>query len=101
MGDFNKANLASFAQATLKYSSLFDEDGIDADSKDKLWGEGYTYFRCGAGLMHPELAVYIDYLLDPRDKKDVALTPKESHCKIVTKMLSFPDIGLGVQMGDL
>jgi hypothetical protein len=98
---FKKANLATFAQATLKYSALFDEDGLEQAKKDKKWGEGYTYFRCGAGLMDPELALYINYVLDPRDKMDAELTPKETHCKIVNKMLSLPEIGLGVQMGDL
>lgn len=98
---FNKANLASFAQATLKYSALFDEEGLEQDKKDKKWGEGYTYFRCGAGLMDPELAIYIDYVLDPRDKADVTLTPKGTFCKIVKKMLSLPEIGMGVKIGDL
>lgn len=99
--DFNKANLATFAQATLKYAGIFDEEGIEADKKDKKWGEGYTYFRCGAGLMDPELALYIDYVLDPRDKKDVVFTPKETVCKIVDKMLSLPSIGMGVMLDDL
>lgn len=98
---FKKANLATFAQATLKYSALFDEEGLSQDKKDKKWGEGYTYFRCGAGLMDPELALYINYVLDPRDKSDVELTPKETLCKIVDKMLSLPEIGMGIQMGDL
>ena len=98
---FKKANLATFAQATLKYSALFDEEDLEQAKKDKKWGEAYTYFRCGAGMMDPELALYINYLLDPRDKTDMTLTPKETHCKIVDKMLSLPEIGLGVQMGDL
>ena len=99
--NFNKANLATFAQATLKYSGIFDEAGLEQAKIDKKWGEGYTYFRCGAGLMDPELALYIDYVLDPRDKLGVELTPKETLCKIVNKMLSLPEIGMGVQMGDL
>mmetsp|Transcript_1001 Transcript_1001/g.1487 ORF Transcript_1001/g.1487 Transcript_1001/m.1487 type:complete len:390 (+) Transcript_1001:74-1243(+) len=99
--DFKKANLATFAQATLKYSALFDEAGLEQAKIDKKWGEGYTYFRCGAGLMDPELALYINYVLDPRDKKDMTLTPKETHCKIVNKMLSLPEIGMGVKMSDL
>ena len=98
---FKKANLATFAQATLKYSAIFDEEGLEQAKMDKKWGEGYAYFRCGAGLMDPELALYINYVLDPRDKLNVDLTPKETHCKIVNKMLSLPEIGLGVQMGDL
>ena len=73
--DFKKANLATFAQATLKYSALFDEAGLEQAKIDKKWGEGYTYFRCGAGLMEPELALYINYVLDPRDKMDMTLTP--------------------------
>lgn len=98
---FNKANLATFAQATLKYSSQFDEEGLEQAKADKKWGEGYTYFRCGAGLMDPELAVYINYVFDPRDKLGVTLTPKETHCKIVKKMLSLEEIGMGVKIGDL
>jgi hypothetical protein len=99
--DFKKANLATFAQATLKYSALFDEEGLEQAKIDKKWGEGYTYFRCGAALMEPELALYINYVLDPRDKQDMELTPKETHCKIVRKMLSMESIGMGVKMGDL
>lgn len=99
--DFQRANLASFAQATLKYSALFDEKDLEQAKIDKKWGEGYTYFRCGAGLMDPELALYINYVLDPRDKMGMTLTPKETHCKIVNKMLSLPEIGMGVKMGDL
>mmetsp|Transcript_24551 Transcript_24551/g.30858 ORF Transcript_24551/g.30858 Transcript_24551/m.30858 type:complete len:389 (-) Transcript_24551:52-1218(-) len=99
--DFNRANLATFAQATLKYAGIFDEAGLEKAKMDKKWGEGYAYFRCGAGLMDPELALYIDYVLDPRDKLGVEFTPKETLCKIVDKMLSLPEIGMGVQMDDL
>jgi len=99
--NFKKANLATFAQATLKYSALFDEEGLEQAKIDKKWGEGYAYFRCGAGLMDPELALYINYVLDPRDKLAMPLTPKETHCKIVKKMLSLPEIGPGVKMSDL
>jgi len=98
---FKKANLATFVQATLKYSSLFDAEGLEQAQIDKKWGEGYTYFRCGAGLMDPELALYINYVLDPRDKMDMTLTAKETHCKIVNKMLSLPEIGMGLTLGDL
>jgi len=98
---FKKANLATFVQATLKYSSLFDAAGLEQAQIDKKWGEGYTYFRCGAGLMDPELALYINYVLDPRDKMDMTLTAKETHCKIVNKMLSLPEIGMGLTLGDL
>lgn len=98
---FKRANLASFTQATLKYSALFDEEGLEQELIEKKWGEGYTYFRCGAGFMDPELALYINYVLDPRDKTNMVLTPKETHCKIVKKMLSLPEIGMGLTMDDL
>merc|ERR1711997_42936 len=49
----------------------------------------------------PELALYIDYVLDPRDKKDVDFTPKETVCKIVDKMLSLPSIGMDIVLDDL
>jgi hypothetical protein len=99
--DFKRANLATFAQATLKYASLFDEEGLEQAAMDTKWGEGYTYFRCGAGLMHPELALYINYVLDPRDKLGQVFTPKETYCKIVKKMLSLPDIGYGLTLDEL
>ena len=51
--------------------------------------------------MDPELALYINYVLDPRDKTNMVLTPKETHCKIVKKMLSLPEIGMGLTMDDL
>jgi hypothetical protein len=98
---FKRANLATFAQATLKYASLFDEEGLDQAAMDTKWGEGYTYFRCGAGLMHPELALYINYVLDPRDKLGQTFTPKETYCKIVKKMLSLPEIGYGLTLDNL
>lgn len=98
--DFKKANLATFAQATLKYSALYDEKDLEQEKVDKKWGEGYTYFRCGAGLMDPGLASYINYVLDPRVPHG-DLTPKETVCKIVKKMLSVPEIGPGVKMDDL
>lgn len=44
---FAKANLATFAQATIKYSKQF-EDPENFEKKDNKWGEGYIYFRCGA-----------------------------------------------------
>lgn len=99
---FNKANLATFAQATLKYADIYSEAGLEQAKIDKKWGEGYAYFRCGAGLMNPELAVYIDYELDPRDKDMSAeIVPHETSCKIIKKMLSLPDIGMGVTVDDL
>ena len=51
--------------------------------------------------MDPELALYINYVLDPRDKLGMELTPKQTMCKIAVKMLSLPEIGMGVQMKDL
>ena len=98
--DFKKANLATFAQATLKYSALYDEKDLEQEKVDKKWGEGYTYFRCGAGLMDPGLASYINYVLDPRVPHG-DLTPKETVCKIVKKMLSVPEIGPGLKMDGL
>lgn len=99
--DFKRANLATFAQATLKYAALFEEAGLEQAKVDGKWGEGYTYFRCGAGLMDPELALFVDYVLDPRDKKDKTLSPNDTVCKILEKMLSLPEIGMGVQVEDL
>jgi len=51
--------------------------------------------------MDPELALYINYVLDPRDKMDMTLTAKETHCKIADKMLSLPEIGMGLTLEDL
>ena len=101
---FAKANLATFAQATIKYSKQF-EDPENSAKQDNKWGEGYTYFRCGAGLMRGELASYIDWLLDPR-KYDAAHADRGTSngntvCKILKKMLSLPEIGQGIQVSDL
>merc|ERR1711976_786477 len=82
---FKKANLATFAQATIKYASLFEDAGLTQEKIDGKWGEGYTYFRCGAGMMNAELALYIDYVLDPRDKFGLELTPKNTVCKIINR----------------
>lgn len=99
--EFKKANLATFTQATLKYALLFEEAGLEQSAIDSKWAEGYTYFRCGAGLMNPELALYINYVFDPRDKSDMILEPKATYCKIVKKMLSLPEIGYGLTLDDL
>merc|ERR1712048_330072 len=74
---FNRANLATFAQATLKYSLTYSTAGLLPDARDKNWGEGYTYFRCGAGLMDSAIAVYINFLLDPRGKSADDIVEKE------------------------
>lgn len=99
--EFKKANLATFTQATLKYALLFEETGLEQSAIDSKWAEGYTYFRCGAGLMNPELALYINYIFDPRDKANKILQPKSTYCKIVKKMLSLPEIGYGLTLDDL
>lgn len=101
---FNRANLATFTQATLKYSANYAKAGQNWQFADNSWGEGYTYFRCGAGLMDPAIAVYINYVLDPRDKPNpnvVAPKPLEVHCKILKRMLAEAEIGYGLTVSDL
>mmetsp|Transcript_28238 Transcript_28238/g.43095 ORF Transcript_28238/g.43095 Transcript_28238/m.43095 type:complete len:395 (-) Transcript_28238:473-1657(-) len=98
---FNRANLATFTQATLKYSKNYAIKGTSSDAIDNYWGEGYTYFRCGAGLMDPAIAVYINYLFDPRDKPATTPTPLEVHCKILKLMLAEEEIGYGLKVSDL
>lgn len=98
---FNRANLATFAQATLKYSANYAKGGLSSEYVDKAWGEGYTYFRCGAGLMDPAIAVYINSIFDPRDKKGTDITPMEVHCKILRRMLDEEDIGYDLKVSDL
>eukprot|EP00547_Thalassionema_nitzschioides_P002386 CAMPEP_0194199016 /NCGR_PEP_ID=MMETSP0156-20130528/188_1 /TAXON_ID=33649 /ORGANISM="Thalassionema nitzschioides, Strain L26-B" /LENGTH=498 /DNA_ID=CAMNT_0038923851 /DNA_START=82 /DNA_END=1578 /DNA_ORIENTATION=+ len=98
---FNRANLATFAQATIKYSANYAKEGLSSEYVDNTWGEGYTYFRCGAGLMDPAIAVYINSVFDPRDKKGADVTPLEVHCNILRRMLAEKDIGYNLKVSDL
>jgi len=102
---YKRASVGTWAQATLKYAALFDQE-TDPSTIDGKWAEGYTYFRCGAGLMNAELAVYTDWQFDPRGKNTTAYvaTVDESErmvCKILKKMLAVPEIGYGLQVDDL
>ena len=51
--------------------------------------------------MNKELAIYIDYVLGPRDKGGVVPPVGETHCKILKKILSTPELGYGLQVSDL
>lgn len=96
---FNKANAATFAQATLKYSYKAGTATEQADI-DKSWGEGYTYFRCGAGLLEPGLASMINKAFDPRDA-DMSKKPEDLFCTILKEMAKMDDIGQGLTLKDL
>jgi hypothetical protein len=55
---------ATFAQATLKYAAeMLDE--TDQANIDTKWGEGYTYFCCGAGLLDRDVVMYIEQNFSP------------------------------------
>merc|ERR1712157_500749 len=62
------------------------------------WAEGYTYFRCAAGLLDADLATFIDYEFDPRSRSTL---PSGLFCKFVKEMLSVGDIGQGLTIQDL
>lgn len=88
---------ATFAQAALKYAAeMLDE--TDQDAIDTKWGEGYTYFRCGAGLMNPDVAKYIEQNFSPL--RNDQPTDDTVLCGIATKMAETEDLG-GFSMGDL
>merc|ERR1711933_501073 len=93
--DFNQANAATFAQATLKYA--YESEGA-GDGLDKKWGEGYTYFRCGAGLMDNGLATFINGKFDPRTQDTF---PENLFCDIIDQYIAAGDIGQGLMVKDL
>jgi len=95
--DFLLANAATFGgQATLKYA--YEAANAEGDSQDKKWGEGYTYFRCGAGLLDEGLAKSIDAQFDPRGK---ASFPNGLFCGLLKEMIDVGDIGQGISVADL
>ena len=51
--EFNKAAVATFIQAALKYSYIVQAAGTAPESEEgaKSWAEGYTYWRCAAGAV--------------------------------------------------
>lgn len=79
---WNLANAATFAQATLKYA--FQGKGKTGDNLDKIWGEAYTYFRFGAGLMTNSLVTYINPKIDPREVDNF---PDNLFCDIIQNYL--------------
>lgn len=89
---------ATFSQATLKYAAEMLV-GEDQALIDKKWGEGYTYFRCGAGLMDKDLAMYIEKNFSPLTNDQ--MTDDTVLCGIASKMAETKDLGYGISMGDL
>jgi len=95
---FNAAHVGSFAQATMKYAKSM-KDATEQSDIDKYFAEGYTYFRCAAGLFDADLATFIQDLFDPRGVK--AGAEPEVYCAIAKKMAATADIGYGVSINDL
>lgn len=88
---------ATFAQATLKYAAeMLDE--TDQAVIDTKWGEGYTYFRCGAGLLDSDVAMHIEQNFSPL--RNDQPTDDSVLCGIAQKMAVTSDLG-GFSMGDL
>ena len=89
---------ATFSQATLKYAAeMLDE--TEQASIDTKWGEGYTYFRCAAGLLDQDVATYIEENFSPL--KTEQPTDDSVLCGIAQKMAATPDLGYGFSLGDL
>merc|ERR1711933_261492 len=59
---------------------------------------GYTYFRCGAGLMNPDLASFVNDKFDPRGTDTL---PDNLYCDILNKYIEVGDIGQGLTVKDL
>jgi len=95
---FNAAHVGSFAQATMKYAKSL-KDATEQDDIDKYFAEGYTYFRCAAGLFDPKLATFIQEKFDPR-LVDAGSQP-DVYCAIAKEMAATADIGYGVSINDL
>jgi len=94
---FIQANAATFGgQATLKYA--YETGMKTGDDQDKPWAEGYTYFRCAAGLLNADLANTINADFDPRTNESF---PDGLFCKFVKEMISVGDIGQGISVKDL
>merc|ERR1711884_188833 len=82
--------------ATLKYA--YEGANKEGDAQDKAWAEGYTYFRCAAGLLNSDLANMINTDFDPRSTESF---PDGLFCKFVKEMISAGDIGQGITIKDL
>jgi len=95
---FNAAHVGSFAQATMKYAKSM-KDATEQSDIDKYFAEGYTYFRCAAGLFDADLATFIQDQFDPRGVK--AGSQPDVYCAIAKKMAATSDIGYGVSINDL
>merc|ERR1719264_742463 len=72
---------------------------LTEDKKDAKWAEGYTYFRCAAGLFDPSFATYVEKNFNPL--KNSFPSDNKMYCGIAEKMHTTSDLGYGVNMKDL
>jgi len=92
---WNAANLATFAQAAVKYAYELEQPDANVDAK---WTEGYSYFRCAAGLFNETFAKKVNDMYSVLDKD---VPEKDLYCTIVRDMVETGDLGYGVETGDL
>lgn len=92
---WNAANLATFAQAAVKYAYELEQPDANVDAK---WTEGYSYFRCAAGLFNETFAKKVNDMYSVLDKD---VPEKDLYCTIVRDMVETGDLGYGVEAGDL
>merc|ERR1719461_646407 len=85
----------------MKYAAeMITAKTTDGDDKaDAKWAEGYTYFRCAAGLFDADFAKFVEEEYSPL--KNSFPSGNEMYCKLAEKMHSTKDLGFGVSMMDL
>jgi len=99
IGTIAQGLVATFSQAVLKYSAEMVADDTEEGKRDAKWAEGYTYFRCAAGLFDSDFAAYVETEFSPLTNEFP--TGQEMYCKLATKMHETTDLGFGVNLKDL
>jgi len=101
IGDIAVGLVTTFSQAILKYSAemIPAQAAGDTDKVDAKWAEGYTYYRCAAGLFDADFAAYVEGRFSPF-KNDYP-TGNEMYCELAAKMHETSDLGFGVSMNVL
>jgi hypothetical protein len=92
---WNAAQVASYTQAALKYAYELAQPDANVDGK---WAEGYTYFRCAAGLFNDTFARTVDTMYRTTDKD---APPDDLFCSVAKEVIESPDLGFGVSATDL
>jgi len=99
IGTIAKGLVSTFSQAILKYAAEMVHPDTEEGKRDAKWAEGYTYFRCAAGLFDSDFATFVEKEFSPLTNEFP--TGQEMYCKLATKMHDTSDLGYGVNLANL